>query len=92
MTLTAWLRRRWGRRSVDVVRAYRRALDPDTEAGRLVLADLAQECHVGRSTFRPGDPTASAFEEGKRAVWLHLAAMLDLPIDRLSDLVKEVRE
>ena len=56
---------------------------------RLVLADLARLCNAAEVSFRPGDPHMTAFNEGKRAVWLHIAAMLALTERDLADL-KEV--
>lgn len=71
-----WLRTRHGRRAETVRLAYRRAFAG--ESGRLLLADLAQLCHAGETTFVEGDAVTTAFREGQRAVLLHVAAMLGL--------------
>lgn len=74
----AWLARLWRGRASDVAAAYRQQLDPDGPRARLVLADLAALCGAGETSVVPGDPQGTAFNEGKRAVWLHVASMLRL--------------
>ncbi len=54
-----------------------------------VLADLAVLCNAANVSFAAQDPTLTAFNEGKRAVWLHIQAMLALTPRDLADL-KEV--
>lgn len=63
-----------------VTLAYRARLDHRNPEARLLLADLAEACHVGRTTHLPGDPASSAFCEGKRAVFLYIAGRLGLPL------------
>ncbi len=48
-------------------------------AGAAVRDDLFRLGHVGRPTYVPGDPQATAFNEGKRFMALHVAALLNLP-------------
>lgn len=48
-------------------------------AGARVRDDLFRLGHVGRPSYVPGDPTATAFNEGKRFMALHIAALLNLP-------------
>ena len=48
-------------------------------AGAAVRDDLFRLGHIGRPTYVPGDPTATAFNEGKRFMALHIAALLNLP-------------
>lgn len=48
-------------------------------AGSAVRDDLFRLGHVGRPTYVPGDPSATAFNEGKRFMALHVAALLGLP-------------
>lgn len=48
-------------------------------AGAFVRDDLFRLGHVGRPTYVPGDPAATAFNEGKRFMALHVAALLGLP-------------
>ena len=49
--------------------AYRHAFL--SAEGRIVLADLARECFVGKSTFKANDPSGriSAYYEGLRSVF-----------------------
>ena len=63
-------------------RAYRAVLlaqdgQPTMDAA-VLLADLKRFCHAQTSTFVPGDPHASAFREGRREVWLRIAAHLNM--------------
>lgn len=46
------------------------------EAGKKVLADLEARCNWRTSSYVAGDANATAFEEGKRAVLLHIHNML----------------
>lgn len=82
----AWLARHFGRRGAAVAAAYRAALSPRTPRGRLVLADLARLCGAERTSFVPGDALETAFNEGKRAVFLHIAAVLELQAAELGAL------
>lgn len=45
-------------------------------AGQQVLADLEARCNWRASSYVAGDPNATAFEEGKRAVILHIYNMM----------------
>jgi hypothetical protein len=62
------------------IAAYRTLLDPADQRARLIWADLAAACHAGETTHVAGDPHASAFREGKRAVFLYLAGRLSVPV------------
>lgn len=53
--------------------AYQNLLGPDNAQGRLILADLARYCRVGETSFVAGDPHQTAFNEGARDVFLHIA-------------------
>jgi len=46
-----------------------------TDAGKKVLADLEARCNWRASSYVAGDANATAFEEGKRAVILHVHNM-----------------
>ncbi len=60
--------------------AYQSQLAPDHPMAARIWADLARVCHAGETTHVPGDPTASAFREGKRAVFLYIAGRLSIPL------------
>jgi hypothetical protein len=68
-----WLFNAHGRRAKPVAAAYRALLG--TPEGKLVLRDLAAYCRVGASSFAAGDPHQTAFNEGARDVFLHVAEM-----------------
>lgn len=54
---------------------YRQVFDGQGEAKTAVMADLATFCLAGEETYVQGDPQGSAFNEGRRAVWLHIQGM-----------------
>lgn len=68
-----WLFNAHGRQAKPVAGAYRRLLASDE--GRLLLRDLAAYCRVGRSSFVASDPHQTAFNEGARDVFLHVAEL-----------------
>ena len=89
---TRWLEAAFGRAAPEVAAAYRSRLDPGSAEARRVLADLARYCRVGRSSFVAGDPHQTAFNEGARDVFLHVAEMLRLaPADFVALIEEEQR-
>jgi hypothetical protein len=48
----------------------------DSDAGKKVLRDLEARCNWRASSYVAGDANATAFEEGKRAVILHIHNMM----------------
>lgn len=48
----------------------------DTGSGEKVLTDLEARCNWRASSYVVGDANATAFEEGKRAVILHIHNMI----------------
>ncbi|MDB2441768.1 hypothetical protein N9W20_00420 [Candidatus Pelagibacter bacterium] len=48
----------------------------DDNAGKKVLEDLELRCNWRASSYVAGDANATAFEEGKRAVILHIYNMM----------------
>lgn len=48
----------------------------EDNAGKKVLGDLELRCNWRASSYVAGDANATAFEEGKRAVILHIYNML----------------
>ena len=46
--------------------------------GAFVRDDLFRLGHLGRPTYVPGDAVATAFNEGKRYMALHVASILNL--------------
>ncbi len=68
-------------------RAYARLFA--TDDGRVVLRDLFRFCGVARSSFAPGDPQTTSFEEGKRRVALRVAAMMRLNPETATEIAAE---
>lgn len=70
----------WGlfRQTNDAYRMLKRQ-----PAGQLILADLAQFCRATRPSMHAGDSHMTAFNEGKRAVWLRIQERLRLTDDEL---------
>jgi hypothetical protein len=84
-----WLARAFGPdRARAVAQAYREKLGARDEAARLILADLARYCRAGQSSFVAGDPHQTAFNEGARDAYLHVAEMIGLGPE---DLVEPAR-
>ena len=48
----------------------------DSEAGAKVMEDLERRCNMRSLSYVAGDANATAFEEGKRAVILHIHNMM----------------
>lgn len=89
------IRRWWGDRQaiLRLAGAYRDTLGNDSPQAREVLADLSRLCHAGTTTFVRGDPVATAFNEGKRTVLLHILEALGVkPSDLAFQLLEEKRE
>lgn len=86
-----WLLRLHGRaRAQRVAEAYRRQLSVEDGLGRLVLSDLAHYCRAGQSSFVPGDPHQTAFNEGARDAFLHVAEMCGVTPHDFAGLLQEV--
>lgn len=88
--LTWLLRLHGGARARRVAEAYRQRLDGDDALARLILSDLAHYCRAGQSSFVAGDPHQTAFNEGARDVFLHVAEMCGLMPADFAGLVQEV--
>lgn len=54
----------------------------DTEEGKKVLLDLASVCRFKEPTFNK-DPYITAFQEGLRAVYLHIITIREMDIEQL---------
>ncbi len=72
--------------------AYRARLSPDDAAARLILADLATYCRAGQTSFVPGDPHQTAFNEGARDAFLHIAELAGLKPADFPALIEEARD
>jgi len=56
-------------------------------AGKRALADLYRFCGMGSPSFVPGRPDETAFNEGRRRVFLRIAAMLELDEDTIRRMI-----
>jgi len=54
----------------------------ENETGEYILEDLSKYCHIRNTTYND-NPNRMAFNEGKRAVVLHIKSMLRMDIDKL---------
>lgn len=88
MSALDWLRNTFGpgRRAADVAHAYRFVFA--LPEGRRVLADLAAYCNVNASSFAPGDPHRTAFNEGARDAWNHVVECAGL---KPADVARELQ-
>jgi hypothetical protein len=50
---------------------------------KIVLADLADQCHARSQTFSEESAGVSAFNEGKRWVWLRIVNTCGLTEDQI---------
>ena len=48
-----------------------------TDSGKKVLQDLEARCNYRNTTYVQNDSNGTAFEEGKRTVYLHILNMLE---------------
>lgn len=87
------------RRWLSKRRAFRACFLDDngiaTASGARALKDLARFCDAYRSTVKVSsvtgqvDPIASAVAQGRREVWLHLQAQLELPDAAVLQMMEE---
>lgn len=77
MKITAqWFLNFFGNKGSDTALAYRRLFT--SADGRLVLRSLSQYCNVTASSFAPGDPHQTSFNEGQRDTFNHILAAAEL--------------
>jgi hypothetical protein len=74
--------RRFARRRADYEATFA------SEAGRRVLADLYRFCHMDQPSFAV-DPCITAFNEGRRRVFLRILGILRLTDADIIRLAKE---
>jgi hypothetical protein len=60
----------------------------ETEEGKKVLKDLESVCMSNTTTFNK-DPYIMAFQEGARAVYLHITTVMNIDIENLELFNKE---
>lgn len=63
-----------------------------TREGKAVLRDLAMEAYLVQTTMVAGDPGLTAFNEGRRSLFLHIINRLEMrPVD-VHKFYKEINE
>ncbi|GEM_PF-5775705 len=60
--------------------------------GRRVLADLYCFCGMASPSFVPGRPDETAFNEGKRRVFLRIAGFMELDDERIRTMAGDTGE
>jgi hypothetical protein len=81
-----WLANAFGpRQAAEVAGAYRNAFAGHD--GRRVLLDLARYCRFGTTSFVPGDPHQTAFNEGARDAFLHVIELAALDANDVAELL-----
>lgn len=89
----AQLRRMLRGKHEDRRRAYRECFLAEdgrpSRSGEAVLADLRRFCKATDSSFVPGDPHATALNEGRREVWNRMIAHLYLSDDTIQSIVEQ---
>jgi hypothetical protein len=63
-----------------------------TPEGQVVLRDLMRFCGVRQNSYVPGDPTTTAFNEGKRRVAIRIGAIMNLSDAELMRLAEQPEE
>ena len=64
----------------------------DSPQARRVLRDLARRTGAKDSSFVQNSPDATAFNEGRRYVWLRIEAMLRLDEAQLASILTQKEE
>jgi hypothetical protein len=77
-TGVTWLLNVWGRLAKPVSGDYRALFGGKDPRGNRILADLRQYCHDAVTSFVPGDPHQTSFNEGSRDVLSHIREMAGL--------------
>lgn len=73
-------------KKAQLIRAYREVFS--TDAGKLVLHDLAKSCHVYHSTMNP-NPHEMAYNEGERSVIIRILRTIEIDPFELDRLIKK---
>lgn len=60
-----------------------------SEHGSRVLKDLYRFCGMAQPSFVPGAPDETAFNEGKRRVFLRIAALLELNENQVRQMIAD---
>lgn len=73
----------------ELAKAYRKVFNPEDDAGRLVLRDLAVRCSAYETTLDTGDVHQMCANEGRRQVWLIIQELAGLDLSLLMKFRQE---
>lgn len=51
--------------------------------GNLIMKDLKEWCHVDKTSYSPTSSTITAFNEGKRFIFLRICQMAKIDLDKI---------
>lgn len=51
--------------------------------GKLIMQDLKEWCHVNKTSYSPTNPEITAFNEGKRFIFLRICSMAKIDLDKI---------
>ena len=51
--------------------------------GKLIMDDLKEWCHVTKTSYSPDNPGITAFNEGKRFIYLRICSMAKIDLDKI---------
>lgn len=72
---------------IEKIKAYKDFLE--TEAGKIILKDLADFCGYDIDAHTPGDPYETAYVLGRQRVIRRIQNFLNMTDQQLSELVKD---
>ena len=72
-------------------KAYKDVFKKDNESVKRVICDLAKECKAFESTMCK-DQYDTAFNEGKRSVYLYILRNINIDLSQLQELIELERQ
>lgn len=51
--------------------------------GKVIMQDLKDWCHVTKTSYSPTNPEITAFNEGKRFIYLRICSMAKIDLDKI---------
>jgi len=54
-----------------------------SEMGKIVMKDLQTWCHINDTSFNPNNSNITAFNEGKRFIYLRICKMAKINLDKI---------
>jgi len=53
------------------------------DMGKIVMNDMKEWCHINKTSLVPGQPDLTAFNEGKRFMFLRICSMAKIDLDKI---------